>query len=393
MPHATSPSVVIVGAGVIGASIAWHLAARGVRDVLLLDAGAEPGAGSTARATGGFRAQFGTAPNVLLALLAREKLRRFADETGGDAGFRAVGYLFLAHDQRALDAFRVARAVQHACGLTEAVELTPDEASARNPHVELDGAIGAAWCPADGTIRPLQILRGYLDDALRRGAHVHWNSHVASMERDARGRITRVRAADGRAWSPDVVVNAAGAWASAIAAMAGVALPVRAVRRQIAVADPAPPLDDDFPMTIWTRDAFNVRVRDGRPLLNWPVDTPGSNDDPPDLTLYRPWLDDTWRRATARVPALRHGRLDDTAHWTGLYEMSPDKTLILGADPACPNLLLANGSSGHGVMHAPAIGQLAAEIIVDGRAHTLDAHPFRPTRFAEGQAHPVIDLL
>ena len=394
MRRASSHSVVVVGAGVVGASVAWHLAVRGLRDVLLLDAGAEPGAGSTARATGGFRAQFATAPNVQLSLLAREKLRRFSDDTGGDAGFRAVGYLFLAHDGAALEAFRAARAVQHACGLTDAAELTPEEALARNPHVELHGAVGAAWCPSDGTIRPLQILRGYLDDAVRRGARVRWNARVVAMERDAYGRISAVRADDGSAWSADVVVNAAGPWARTVAAMAGVSLPVQPVRRQIAVSCPAPPLDDDFPMTIWTSDAFHLRVRDGRPLLNWPVDTPGAGGNPADLTLHRPWLDEVWRRATERVPALRRSRLDDAAHWAGLYEMSPDKTLILGFDPTAPNLLLANGSSGHGVMHAPAIGQLAAELILDGDARTtVDTHPFRPTRFAEGQPHPVSDLL
>ncbi|MGZ8376464.1 MAG: NAD(P)/FAD-dependent oxidoreductase [Gemmatirosa sp.] len=387
-----APSVLIVGAGVIGASVAWHLAARGVRDVLLLDAGDAPGAGSTARATGGFRVQFATAPNVRLSLLAREKLRRFADDTGGDAGFRPVGYLFLAHDEAALASFREARAVQHACGATEPVELTPEQAVAVNPHVLLDGAVGAAWGPADGTIRPMQILRGYLDDALRRGARVRWNARVTAIDRAPDGRIVAVRA-DGERWTPDVVVNAAGAWARALARLAGVDLPVRPVRRQIAVTHPVPALDDGFPMTIWTRDAFHLRVRDGRALLNWPVDTPGATGDPFDLALHRPWLDVVRDFATARVPALRDVRLDDAAHWTGLYEMSPDKTLILGVDDACPNLVLANGSSGHGVMHAPAIGQLVAELILDGRTGALDARPFRPSRFAEGDALPVSDLL
>ncbi|MGZ8411511.1 MAG: NAD(P)/FAD-dependent oxidoreductase [Gemmatirosa sp.] len=387
-----APSVLIVGAGVIGASVAWHLAARGVRDVLLLDAGDAPGAGSTARATGGFRVQFATAPNVRLSLLAREKLRRFADDTGGDAGFRPVGYLFLAHDEAALASFREARAVQHACGATEPVELTPEQAVAVNPHVLLDGAVGAAWGPADGTIRPMQILRGYLDDALRRGARVRWNARVTAIDRAPDGRIVAVRA-DGERWTPDVVVNAAGAWARALARLAGVDLPLRPVRRQIAVTHPVPALDDGFPMTIWTRDAFHLRVRDGRALLNWPVDTPGATGDPFDLALHRPWLDVVRDFATARVPALRDVRLDDAAHWTGLYEMSPDKTLILGVDDACPNLVLANGSSGHGVMHAPAIGQLVAELILDGRTGALDARPFRPSRFAEGDALPVSDLL
>jgi sarcosine oxidase subunit beta len=146
-------------------------------------------------------------------------------------------------------------------------------------------------------------------------------------------------------------------------------------------------------MTIWTRDAFHLRVRDGRALLNWPVDTPAPTGDAFDTAVHRPWVDDVWARATARVPALRAGALDDAAHWCGLYEMSPDKTLILGVDDACPNLLLANGSSGHGVMHAPAVGQLAAELLLDGAARTLDVAPFRPQRFAEGAAHPVSELL
>ncbi|GLC28444.1 NAD(P)/FAD-dependent oxidoreductase [Roseisolibacter agri] len=388
-----APSVLIVGAGVIGASVAWHLVARGARDVVLLDAGDAPGAGSTARATGGFRVQFATAPNVMLSLLAREKLRRFADDTGGDAGYRPVGYLFLAHDAAALAAFRDARAVQHACGAPETIELTPAQAAAINPHVELDGAVGAAWGPADGTIRPMGILRGYLDDAQRRGARVRWGARVAHVDRAADGRIAAVHA-DGERWTPDVVVNAAGAWAGALAQRCGVSLPVRPVRRQIAVSRPVPaPLDDGFPMTIWTRDAFHLRVRDGRALLNWPVDTPGANGDAWDLSLHRPWLDAVRAFTDARVPALRGVPLDDAAHWVGLYEMSPDKTLILGVDDACPNLVLANGSSGHGVMHAPAIGQLVAELILDGRTGALDARPFRPSRFAEGDALPVSDLL
>jgi sarcosine oxidase subunit beta len=165
------------------------------------------------------------------------------------------------------------------------------------------------------------------------------------------------------------------------------------VRRQIAVATPARGLDDDFPMTIWTSDAFHLRVRDGRALLNWPVDTPSPGGDATDLTLHRPWLADVWQKATARVPALRQASLDDDAHWAGLYEMSPDKTVLFGFAPTCPNLLLVNGSSGHGVMHSPALGQLAAELLLDGAATSVDVWPLRPTRFAEGDALPVSDLL
>jgi sarcosine oxidase, subunit beta len=394
MSSASAPSVLVVGAGVVGASVAWHLAARGETNVLVIDAAPGPGAGSTGRAVGGFRGQFATEPNVRLSMLAREKLLRFRDEVGADPGYREVGYLFLAHDRAALDALREARAVQHACGLTQATELTPEQAQAINPHVLLAGAVGASWCPTDGTTRPLQIMQGYLDDATRRGVRVQWDTRVTAIERDAAGRVTLVRTTRGDL-APGAVVNAAGPWAGQLAALAGVDLPVRPVRRQIGVADPAPgmPLPEDFPMTIWTSDVFHLRVRDGRALLNWPVDTPSANGDPEDLTVHRPWVDEIWEKARGRVPALRDGRLDDSAHYVGLYEMSPDKTLILGVAPGCPNMVLANGSSGHGVMHSPATGQLVSEILLDGRATAMDVHALRPERFAEGEPLPMSSIL
>ena len=350
----------------IGASVAWHLQQRGVRDVLVVDASPEPGCGSTGKATGGYRGQFANRINVELSLLSRAKLLRFVDDVGVDPEYRPVGYLFLADDQATLDSFRAARDIQHAAGLTEACELTLDEAQRINPHVVLDGVVGAAWCPSDATIRPLNILRGYLDAARHGGVQVQWNAPVQGMEREANGCITHVTVA-GERIAVGQVVNAAGAWSARIAAMAGVDLPVTPARRQIACTEPLTALDDSFPMTIWTRDAFHLRIRDRRALLNWPVDT--LRDDP---------------RTTA---------LDASAHWVGLYEMSPDKTVIFGRARSCDNLLLVNGSSGHGVMHSPILGQLAAELLCDGATRTLDVHALRLERFAEGDAQPISGLL
>lgn len=384
------PSVVIVGAGVMGASVAWHLASRGCRDIVLIDRGAEPGAGSTGRATGGFRAQYATAVNVRLSLLAREKLRRFAEEVGGDCGYSPDGYLWLASSQAELDVLREARVIQHAEGLAEARAVALDDIAAINPAVRLDGIVGGAFCPTDGFIRPLGILRGYLDAAARLGARVEWGVEALGLERGPSGRAAGVRTSRG-VLAGDLVVNAAGAWAGEFARACGLDVPVTPLRRQVAVTEPTRALPADMPMTIFTGDGFHLRVRDGRVLLLWP--TPGVQGAPFSTAVDEPWIDAVAAKASQRVPALAPVAVDRGASWAGLYEMSPDKHAILGRAPGCENLFLVNGSSGHGVMHAPALGHLLAEIALDGKATTLDTSPLDPDRFAEDRLNPVSELL
>ncbi len=384
------PSIVIVGAGVMGASLAWHLTERGCRDVLLIDRGAAPGAGSTSRATGGFRAQFATAINVRLSLLSRGKLLRFSEEVGGDAGYVQAGYLWLASSRGELDVLREARVVQHAEGLHEARAVTPGDITRINPAVTADGIIGGAYCPSDGFIRPLGILHGYLDAAVRQGARVEWGVEATGLERDATGRMIAVRTRTGRI-AADAAVNAAGAWAGELASLGGLHLPVTPLRRQVAATAPTDILPPSMPMTIFTGDGFHLRVRDGRVLLLWP--TPGVPVAPFEMSVDPGWVDAVTARARARVPALAQVPVDRDASWAGLYEMTPDKHAVLGAATGCPNFYLINGSPGHGVMHAPALGHLLAEIILDGTATTLDTSPLRPSRFDEGDWNPVSELL
>ncbi len=390
-----SASVVIVGGGAIGASVAYQLAARGWRDVLVVDRGWRPGLGSTGAATGGFRAQFGTAINVRLSLLARERLARFEDETGVDPGYAPIGYLWLAGSEAEIAALRAARAVQHAEGLREAIEVSVEEIARLNSAVRLDGrerdaVIGGAFCPTDGFIRPLSILEGYLGAARRLGARVEWSVEVTGFERDPRDRITRVRTNRGDI-ATGAVVNAAGAWAAAVGSLAGIDIPVVPLRRQVAVTAPCALLPQTMPMTIFASDGFHFRVRDDRVLLLRP--TPGVPGRPFDTPVDPEWVARTAAIAHERVPILRDTPIDTPACWAGLYEMSPDKHAILGPASDCENFYLSNGSSGHGVMHAPALGLLLAEIMSDGRASSLDVTALRPSRFAEGAANSVSELL
>jgi sarcosine oxidase subunit beta len=373
----TMPDVVIVGAGVVGASVAWHLVRAGVRDVLLLER-AEPGPGSTGRATGGFRAQHATEIDVRLSLLSREKLLRFREEIGVDPGYEPRGYVFVAPGEAELRRLREAIAVQRAAGLHESRCFEGAAEIARlNPHVHAPDAAGGAFCAIDGYIRPLDILRGYLEGARRLGASLR-RARVDAL-RVERGRIVAVRA-DGEDVPAGAVVDAAGPWAAEVAAFAGVTVPVAPLRRQVAVTVPTDALPREMPMTIFLDDGFHLRVRDGRVLLLRP--TPGNPCDPFDTSVEDGWVDEVARIAARRIPALASVPIDRPRCWAGLYEMTPDAHAILGFAEAVPNLLLACGNSGHGVMHAPAIGQLAAELIAHGAARSLDVAPLRPSRFA-----------
>lgn len=377
------PSVVIVGAGVIGASIAYHLASRGVRGVVVLDRGDAPGAGSTPRATGGFRAQFAMPAEIALSLLSREKLQRFQEEIGVDSGYRPYGYLFIARSEQAMTQLRLANELQHACGLTEARVIDADEVRRINPAVEDVAIVGGTFCPTDGFIRAMKILGGYVAASQRLGVRFEFGVTVRGMQTEG-DRIIALETSAG-AMHADVFINAAGAWAGTF----GIDVPVAPLRRQVAATIETDVLSDSMPMTVWADDGFHFRVRDRRVLLLWP-DSPPSNFD----TSFDSdsWLPRVLAFTNARVPMLRDVPIDPDACWAGLYEMSPDHHAILGRAPALTNLYLANGCSGHGVMHAPAIGHVITELILDGRS-SIDIDSLRPSRFAEGEGIEASSLL
>lgn len=366
MPHA---HVAIVGSGVIGASIAWHLASFGVRDVVVVDRGPEVATGSTSKATGGFRAQFESEINVRLSLLSRAKLVRFADEVGADPGYEPSGYLFLARDEAERGKLQAAIDVQRRCGFTESEWIGIDEVRTINPFIEDRSLLGGTYSPTDGFIRALKITRGYATAAQKLGVRFLFDTPVGLVVH--RDFATGVRTSSD-VIEADIVVNASGAWAADLCDV-----PVRPLRRNVLPTVPTDVLPATMPMTIWVSDGFHLRVRDGRVLLLQPHDPASINDEA--------WCAMVESAARERVPILREVATDRAGMWNGLYEMSPDGLAIVGPHPHIGNLFLANGSSGHGVMHAPAIGQLVAEMIT-GAKTSIDVTALRPTRFIEGTA-------
>ncbi|HTK57084.1 MAG TPA: FAD-dependent oxidoreductase [Gemmatimonadales bacterium] len=384
----THPDVVVIGAGVVGASVAWHLAGRGVK-VTLVDQGHGRGDGSSARATGGFRAQYGTAINIRLSLLSRAKLRAFPEEVGADPGYEPAGYLWLATSPRELATLSEGCDLQRSEGVTEAAVVSTDEIRRLNPAVHDPKVIGGTWCPTDGFIRPLAILGGYLDGARARGAEVRWETRVTGVERNGEG-ITAVVTDRGPIPCGAVVV-ASGPWSGEVGRALGLAIPVQPLRRQVAPTVPTQALPSGMPMTIWAGDGFHVRVRNGRVLLLRP--TEGDPRDPWSTAVDEAWVQEVTLMGRTRIPALREVAVDRLGCWAGLYEMSPDKHALLGRVHGAANAFTASGNSGHGVMHSLAEGQLLSELIVDGAFQSLDATSLRPTRFAEGAAIPGPALL
>lgn len=382
-------AVAILGSGVIGASIAYHLGVRGVRDVVVLDRSGAAGEGSTGKATGGFRAQFATAVNVRLSLLARQSLLRFQEDTGVDPGFAQVGYLWLASTESQMHALRNAQQMQKAEGLGETVEVDVTDIHAINPAISTSGIVGGAFCPTDGYIRPREILRGYLEAAQQLGVRVHWNAECTAMRVSDSGRIESVTTGNGT-FDVDCVVNAAGPWARGVAAMAAVSLPVSPLRRQVAITEPCPPIPETMPMTIFMDTGFHIRARDGRAMICWPNSEPPG--EPADLVADPEWIAAVNDMAHARVPALRECAIDRALCYAGLYEVSPDEHAIIGLSPKCENMFFANGSSGHGVMHSPALGAIVADMIT-GREPEIDITVLRPSRFDEGMAIASVELI
>jgi sarcosine oxidase subunit beta len=372
--EAGAADVVIIGGGIMGASTAYHLARRGCANVVVLESSEMFGMGSTGLNAGGIRYQFATSVNVELSKMSISMMERFADEMGQELGIKRCGYLFLLDDDAALEKFRANVALQNRLGVPSKI-VSVEEIRALAPEVDLDGIIGGSWCPLDGLVDPHGLLQGYVANARRLGATMRSGARATGIDvRD--GTVHGVHTDSGTIAAKRVLI-AAGAWSAEIGAMAGVDLPIRPVRRQIAVTNPIPDLRADFPFVIdFSRSLYFHR--EGNAILTGM----SNHDEPPGFDTR---VDESWRlhhfeQAMQRLPLLADAEV--VAEWAGLYEVTPDDQPILGAMPGVEGLFVCAGFSGHGLMHGPAAGLLMAEEILDGRAHTIDIDPLRYARFA-----------
>jgi len=369
--------VVIIGAGLVGVSIAYHLAIRGCTDVLILEKQSRGSSGSTGRSLAGVWQQFHRPVNVQLSRYSIARLLDFQREIGISPGLRQTGSLFLVDDPLTWQQYLDDAAMQRALGAHVEL-LAPAEVARLLPYLHTDDLCGAVYSPDGGYCDPRSIALGYLQRALELGVRQRFRSAVTGFEiRDEHIYAVHTHSST---ITCDVVVNAAGPWAGEVAAYAGLELPVHSYRRASYTVAPFASLPTATPLVVDVGGGFCLRT-DGDSLYvgqhgaSTPglVDAQAEGDEGDD--------DAVLAAAQHRLPALRQRMPDHVRRHMGLDEMTPDANPVLGRHPDLAGYIDANGFSGHGVMHAPATGMLVAEEILDGRAHSIDIEELRIGRF------------
>ncbi|WP_037781486.1 NAD(P)/FAD-dependent oxidoreductase [Streptomyces sp. HGB0020] len=366
--------VVIIGGGVMGASAAFHLAEAGVSDIVVVERG-ELACGSSGKPIGGVRAQFSDPLNIELGSRSLRAYQDFPRRPGADIRLDTVGYLFLLTTERQAADFEAAVRTQNALGVPTRM-ITPDEARRLCRYVSTDGLVAAAHSPLDGHARPVLVVRGYADAAARAGVTFATHTTVTGLD-TAGDRVTAVHTDRGRIGCATVICTA-GAWSAQIGDMAGLHLPVRPVRRQLAFTERLVPPAPRIPFTIdFASSAYFHNSDDG--LLFGLADP--REPDGFDTTWTPEWLELFRDAVRQRAPELAEMRT--VGGWAGLYEVTPDHNALIGCSGALGNFLYATGFSGHGFLQAPAVGEILRDLHLE-RAPFTDISPFSADRFRTG---------
>jgi len=370
--------IVIIGGGVVGASVACHLTERGAKDVLILERENRQGLGSTGKATGGVRAQFETEINVRMSLYSID----FFKGWDFDCGYEPRGYLFVATDDKQFDFLKQSVEKQKSLGLKQVeivdTKIIPEIVKGLNT----EDIVGGSFCRTDGFINPLGVLEGFTKKAIENGAKVQTETNVFSIE-TADGKVTAVETNRGKIECEKIVI-CAGAWAKSLAKTAGIDLPLEPLKRQIVWAKSETDLQENLPMVIDLSNGFHFRpAKDSRNEVLFAY--PDADENPSfDTNFDESFIPKVYEKAKHRAPFLAETEVVREKCRAGLYENTPDHHAIIGGC-AVENLYFCCGFSGHGVMHSPASGRAVAEIILDGKASFLDVSCLNLERFATGE--------
>jgi len=373
--------VVLIGGGIVGSSIAYHLVSAGCKNVLVLERETAQGKGSTGKSMGGVRAQFSTPINIQMSLYSIPFYASFEERLGYPCDYRPQGYLFCATSDKHIAYLRANYEKQVAMGLKNVRLVGGDEIRSMFPQMRGDDIVGGSFCSTDGFVDPYSAMIGFMTWASDHGAILWKNATVQAITSQDANSGFEIETTRGKV-STRMVVNCAGAWSAEIANMVGIKLPVEPLRRMLVPTEPFDQFPHTAPMIIDMSNGFHFRPESRGFLLAWndPEETPGYKTD------FEPsFIEKILTRAADRVPAFENLAVNPKRAWAGLYEMTPDHHPILGESPEVPGFFFANGFSGHGVMHAPATGKILSDLILFGKTDLIDASLLNFSRFAEGR--------
>ena len=352
--------IVIIGGGIQGCSIAYNLAKKGAKDIVILEKNTCAN-GSSGRCGAGIRQQFGTKMNCILARESMKTFETLTEELDYDIELNQAGYLMLAYTEKEMIQFKKNVELEQSLGI-DAKVVSPQEAGEIVPYLNQEGILGGTFCPTDGNVNPLFTTFAYAEAAQRLGVRYYPYTEATEIEIE-KGRILSVTTDKGKIITA-TVVNAAGGYSGQVGKMAGVDIPVYSQRHQILITEHVDSLWKPMLMS-FSENFYFQQLPDGGIL--------GGYGDPKNEVIGGN-IDSTWQfaRTMAKkmvklVPVLKDVRM--VRQWAGLYNMSPDAQPILGEHPKLKGFYLSVGFSGHGFMLAPVTGKLIAELILDGETY------------------------
>src|SRR6266498_202718 len=370
----TTADIVIIGGGVMGASAAYHLAKRGMKNIVLLEKEDLFGTGATGRCAGGVRYQFSTEINIKLSLESLPLIERFKDEIGQDVSYRQCGYLLVATNEKDAHLFKLNVQLQNQLGVQTQL-LSGDEVRARLPLMKFEDAIAGTFHQKDGMVDPNSVVAGYISAAQKMGVKALTRAEVMGI-RVSSDQVEAVETAQG-VIQTRMILNAAGPWASQIGEMVRVQIPVVPIRRQMFTTNSMKEIPEDFPFVIDFAQSLYFH-REGEGLL---IGMSNQNEKPGfDQNSDEDFEFVNLEAAIERMPLLE--RASRASHWAGLYEVTPDAHPIFGGSNV-KGFTICTGFSGHGFMHGPVAGKLMSEYILDGKFSTLDVSMLDLARFEE----------
>ncbi|MBS3977695.1 MAG: FAD-binding oxidoreductase [Syntrophomonadaceae bacterium] len=368
--------VVVIGAGIIGLSVAYNLKKKdpGLK-VIVLEKEKFEGTGSTAACTGGIRYQFSARENIQLSLLSVPFFQSFAEEMGYHINYRQNGYLFVTACPAQMELFAKDILLQQELGVPSEL-LYRDEIARRFPYLITTDLQGGSFCSIDGSADPSEMVKGYLNSGKRLGVKYFFEEPVIGIGVE-KGKVRRVITSK-QTVSTTRIINAGGPYAASVAGLAGVNLPVTPYRRQVFVAEPIPSLPRNIPLTVDMDSGFYLHQELNGQLLMGGTDkttAPGM-----DISVDWSGLETVAQAAIKRIPLLNEAKISKA--YAGLRSVTPDFQPVLGEAQEAEGFYCANGFTGHGFMHAPAIGLLLAELLVDRKVRSMEIKSLSPARFS-----------